>query len=107
MIRTTSRRVPRMGTSGSWYVVGIDNGGTCNNATVLDAGGKFLVDRLVETPSRVLEGPEIAVEALAEAYEGILAHTDLDPAQVRAVGLDTPGPASADGVISNKGATNF
>ncbi|GIJ46389.1 glucokinase [Virgisporangium aliadipatigenens] len=96
-----------MGTSGSWYVVGIDNGGTCNNATVLDAGGKFLVDRLVETPSRVLEGPEIAVEALAESYEGILAHTNLDPSQVRAVGLDTPGPASADGVISNKGATNF
>jgi predicted NBD/HSP70 family sugar kinase len=26
---------------------------------------------------------------------------------VRAVGLDTPGPASADGVISSKGATNF
>jgi glucokinase len=96
-----------MATSGSWYVVGIDNGGTCNNATVLDAGGKFLVDRLVETPSRVLEGPAVAVEALAESYEGILAHTDLDPSQVRAVGLDTPGPASADGVISSKGATNF
>jgi glucokinase len=28
-------------------------------------------------------------------------------AQVRAVGLDTPGPASAEGVISSKGATNF
>jgi glucokinase len=26
---------------------------------------------------------------------------------VRGVGLDTPGPASADGVISSKGATNF
>jgi glucokinase len=26
---------------------------------------------------------------------------------VRAIGLDTPGPASADGVISSKGATNF
>ena len=26
---------------------------------------------------------------------------------MRAVGLDTPGPASADGVISSKGATNF
>jgi predicted NBD/HSP70 family sugar kinase len=27
--------------------------------------------------------------------------------KVGAVGLDTPGPASADGVISSKGATNF
>src|SRR5262249_50559905 len=26
---------------------------------------------------------------------------------VRAVGLDTPGPSSADGVLSAKGATNF
>jgi glucokinase len=28
-------------------------------------------------------------------------------ASVRAVGLDTPGPASAEGVISSKGSTNF
>ena len=31
----------------------------------------------------------------------------VDLAKVRAIGLDTPGPASADGVISSKGATNF
>lgn len=92
----------------SWVVVGLDNGGTCNNATVLDAvSGKFLVDRLVETPSRVTEGPDVAVESLAEALDGILANTGVDRARVRAVGLDTPGPASADGVISSKGATNF
>ena len=41
-------------------VVGLDNGGTANNATVLDAAGNFLVDRLVEVPSRVLEGTEPA-----------------------------------------------
>ena len=33
--------------------------------------------------------------------------TGVDRADVRAVGLDTPGPASAEGVISSKGATNF
>jgi AmiR/NasT family two-component response regulator len=32
-------------------VVGLDNGATSNYATVLDAAGRFLVDRLVETPS--------------------------------------------------------
>jgi glucokinase len=91
----------------TWVVVGLDNGGTCNNATVLDSSGKFLVDRLVETPSRVTEGPEIAVGALAEALDGILSLTGVARSQVRSVGLDTPGPASADGVISSKGATNF
>ena len=88
-------------------VVGLDNGGTCNNATVLDATGQYLVDHLVENPSLVTDGPETAVEQLAEAFTGILALTSTPRTLVRAVGLDTPGPASADGVISSKGATNF
>jgi glucokinase len=91
----------------SWVVVGLDNGGTCNNATVLDATGQVLVDRLVENPSLVTEGPEAAVEQLAEAFFGILTLTSTPQTLVRAVGLDTPGPASADGVISSKGSTNF
>jgi glucokinase len=88
-------------------VVGIDNGGTTNNATVLDTSGRFLVDTLIESPSRVLDGPDVAVEALAEAFEAILALTGTPRTSVLGVGLDTPGPASADGVISSKGATNF
>jgi len=96
-----------MGAPGQRVVIGLDNGGTSNNATVLDASGRFLVDRLVETPSRVLEGPEIAVDALAVAFDNVLALTGTARAAVRAVGLDTPGPASAEGVISSKGATNF
>ena len=94
-------------TSGSWVVVGLDNGGTSNSATVLDDSGRFLVDRLVESPSRVREGPEIAVGALVEALDQILLLTGVPRDSVRAVGLGTPGPASADGVISSKGATNF
>jgi glucokinase len=96
-----------MGSPASWVVVGLDNGGTSNNATVLDASGRFLVDRLVETPSSVQEGPDVAVEALVQALDHILEQTGTAKASVRAVGLDTPGPASADGVISSKGATNF
>ncbi|MEU4428549.1 ROK family protein [Actinoplanes sp. NPDC024001] len=94
-------------TPASWVVVGLDNGGTCNNATVLDATGQFLVSHLVENPSRVLDGPESAVEQLAAAFTGILELTSTPLSLVRAVGLDTPGPASAHGVISSKGATNF
>jgi predicted NBD/HSP70 family sugar kinase len=90
-----------------WVVVGLDNGGTANNATVLDASGRFLVDRLVEVPSRVLDGPEAAVEALAHAMTNVLTITGTPLALVAAVGMDSPGPASADGVISSKGSTNF
>jgi predicted NBD/HSP70 family sugar kinase len=88
-------------------VVGLDSGGTCNNATVLDETGRFLVDRLVETPSRVQEGPESAVEALAEAFTAVLELTQTPLTLVRGIGLDTPGPASADGVVSSRGSTNF
>jgi glucokinase len=90
-----------------WFVVGLDNGGNQNNATVLAAAGRFLVDSMVETPSRVLEGPVVAVEALAQSFDGILQRTGIRREQVRVVGLDTPGPASAEGVISSKGSTNF
>lgn len=90
-----------------WFVVGVDNGGTKNAATVLDPDGRFLVDHMIETPSRVLEGPAVAVEALAESFDAILEHTGIARSAIRGVGLDTPGPASADGVISSKGSTNF
>jgi glucokinase len=96
-----------MDTASGWVVVGIDNGGTSNNATVLDGSGRFLVDRLVEMPSLVTEGPEVAVEAMAKALDNVLDLTGIPLEAVRGVGLDTPGPASADGVISSKGATNF
>jgi predicted NBD/HSP70 family sugar kinase len=88
-------------------VVGLDNGGTANNATVMDTAGNFLVDRLVEVPSRVLEGPDAAVEALVSSLDLVLGVTGLSRDLVRCVGLDSPGPASANGVISSKGATNF
>jgi glucokinase len=96
-----------MDTASEWVVVGIDNGGNSNNATILDGSGRFLVDRLVETPSRVTEGPEVAIDAMATALDNVLGLTGVAREAVRGVGLDTPGPASADGVISSRGATNF
>jgi predicted NBD/HSP70 family sugar kinase len=93
--------------SSAWVAVGLDNGGTSNNATVVDAAGRFLIDRLHETPSRVREGPEVAVDALVGAFEHVLRAVGVDRSDVRVVGLDTPGPASAEGVISSGGSTNF
>ncbi|HVE20200.1 MAG TPA: ROK family protein [Ilumatobacteraceae bacterium] len=90
-----------------FVIVGIDNGGTKNNVTVLDSAGSFLIDRMVEVPSRVTEGTAPALDSLAAAFDEGLRITGIDRSRVRAVGLDTPGPASAEGVISSRGATNF
>lgn len=94
-------------TSGDWATVGIDNGGTANNGTVLDSSGRFHVDTMVESPSLVREGPDKAITALVDSFDTVLALTGVPREAVRAVGLDTPGPASADGVLATGGATNF
>jgi predicted NBD/HSP70 family sugar kinase len=65
------------------------------------------VDELIESPSRVTEGPDVAVEALVLSFEDVLRRTGVPRERVRAVGLDTPGPASAEGVVSSRGSTNF
>ena len=90
-----------------WVVVGVDNGGTANNGTVLDAAGHFLLDRMAEIPSYVREGPDKAIQALVNSVEYVLGLAAVPRSAVRAVGLDTPGPASANGILSSRGATNF
>ena len=90
-----------------WVVVGVDNGGNANNGTVLDAAGHFLLDRMAEIPSYVREGPDKAIQALVNSVDYVLELAAVPRSAVRAVGLDTPGPASANGVLSSRGATNF
>jgi glucokinase len=96
-----------MGDSPHSVIVGLDNGGTMNNATVLAEGRHFLVEHMLERPSRVREGPEAAIEALAASFDEVLRSTGVPRAVVHGVGLDTPGPASADGVLSSRGGTNL
>src|ERR1700756_6079761 len=96
-----------MPASGDWVTVGIDNGSTANNGTVLDADGTFLIAEMAELPSLVREGPDKAITALVDSFDKVLAMTGVPRGRVRAVGLDTPGPASADGVLVTGGATNF
>jgi glucokinase len=88
-------------------VAGIDTGGTTINATVLDSAGRFLVGEMAESPSFVQSGPDKAIDAMARALDDVLALVGVPRGEVRAVGLDTPGPASADGVLSSRGSTNF
>jgi predicted NBD/HSP70 family sugar kinase len=88
-------------------VAGIDLGGTAINYTFLDPSGRFLVDGLCEHPARSVEGPDVC---LAQIVDGLRIAADragvaLD--DLVAIGLDTPGPASASGILSRRGSTNF
>ena len=96
-----------MADSDQWVVAGLDAGGTTINATVLDAAGRFLVEEMAESQSCVRKGPDKAIEALAQALADVLELTGTPRAAVRMVGLDTPGPVTANGVICSAGATNF
>ena len=82
---------------GREVVVGLDNGGTTINATVLDRAGRFLVDRLVETPSRVGDGPAVAIEALNDAFTGVLSLTGTPREAVQAVGRTPRAPPAPTG----------
>jgi len=89
------------------YVMGIDLGGTAINYTVMDEKQNILVAGLCEHPARSVEGPKICISQIAEGAAPALARAGVSMEDVAAVGLDTPGPASAKGVLSAKGSTNF
>ena len=89
------------------YVVGVDLGGTAVNYTVADTDGRFRIDGLCEHPARSVEGPGVCLQQIEDGLTGALAQTGVRREDVVAVGLDTPGPASATGVLSAAGSTNF
>jgi glucokinase len=88
-------------------VAGVDLGGTAVNYTFLDSDGKFLIDALCEHPARSKEGPEICLRQIVEGLEIAAGLAGIEVAEIAMVGLDTPGPASAVGVFSARGSTNF
>lgn len=89
------------------YVVGIDLGGTAVNYTVMDENQKVLIQGLCEHPARSVEGPTICLQQIADGLVPALERAGVSASDVVAVGLDTPGPASATGILSAKGSTNF
>ena len=88
-------------------VAGIDLGGTAINYTFLDSAGRFLIDCLCEHPARSVEGPDVCLGQIVDGLAIAAGQTGLELADVAAIGLDTPGPASAGGVLSRRGSTNF
>ena len=88
-------------------VAGVDLGGNAINYTFLNSEEQFLIQGLCEHPARSKEGPEICLKQIAEGLEIAAKKAGVALADTVVVGLDTPGPASATGVLSAEGSTNF
>ena len=88
-------------------VAGIDLGGTAINYTFVDGNGRWLIDGLCEHPARAKEGPRVCLQQIADGLNIAVERAGIGVNDVAAVGLDTPGPATADGVLSAEGSTNF
>jgi predicted NBD/HSP70 family sugar kinase len=85
----------------------VDLGGTAINYTFLTNDEKFLIESLFEHPARSKEGPDVCLGQIAEGLALAAEHVGVPLDDVTVVGLDTPGPASAAGVLSAQGSTNF
>lgn len=88
-------------------VAGIDLGGTAINYTLLNQEEKFLIEGLCEHPALAKQGPELCLQQIADGLLFAAQKAGIALADVVAVGLDTPGPASASGQLSARGSTNF
>ena len=88
-------------------VAGVDLGGTAINYTFIGGEERFLIEGLCEHPALSKQGPAVCLAQISEGLAIAVEKAGVKLADVVAVGLDTPGPASATGVLSAKGSTNF
>jgi glucokinase len=88
-------------------VAGVDLGGTAVNYTLLDQKERFLIEGLCEHPSLSRQGPDVCLQQIADGLKIAVERAGVGLVDVVAVGLDTPGPASAAGQLSARGSTNF
>jgi predicted NBD/HSP70 family sugar kinase len=89
------------------FVAGVDLGGTAINYTLIDANERFLIDGLCEHPALSRQGPDICLAQIEQGLSVAAARAGVAPGDIAAIGLDTPGPASATGMLSARGSTNF
>jgi glucokinase len=88
-------------------VAGVDLGGTAINYTLVDRDEHFLIEALCEHPALAKQGPEICLQQIADGLKIATDNAGVALQDVVAIGLDTPGPASAAGQLSARGSTNF
>ena len=88
-------------------VAGVDLGGTAINYTLVNQEEKFLIEGLCEHPALSKQGPDVCLPQIEDGLKIASEKAHVVFSDIVAVGLDTPGPASAAGVLSAKGSTNF
>jgi glucokinase len=88
-------------------VAGVDLGGTAVNYTLINEKEEFLIEGLCEHPALSKQGPEICLKQIEDGLFTAAKRSNVLLDDIVAVGLDTPGPASASGVLSARGSTNF
>ena len=86
---------------------GVDLGGTAINYTLVSADGQFLIEGLCEHPALAKQGPPICLAQIADGLQIAAERAGIALSDIVAIGLDTPGPASAAGQLSKRGSTNF
>ena len=89
------------------FVAGVDLGGTAVNYTIINQQGEFLIEGLCEHPALSVQGPGVCLKQIEDGLHIAVEKAGVKMDQIAAVGLDTPGPASATGVLSARGSTNF
>ena len=88
-------------------VAGVDLGGTAVNYTLVNSEEQFLIEGLCEHPSLAKQGPEVCLRQIEDGLKIAAERAHVLLSEIVAVGLDTPGPASAAGMLSARGSTNF
>jgi glucokinase len=88
-------------------VAGVDLGGTAINYTLISQQEQFLIEGLCEHPALSKQGPETCLRQIAEGLAIAAEQAGVPLVDIVTVGLDTPGPASAAGLLSARGSTNF
>jgi len=88
-------------------VAGVDLGGTAVNYTLVNRDEKFLIEGLCEYPALAKQGPDVCLKQIEDGLKIAAEKANVPLSDIVAVGLDTPGPASAAGMLSAKGSTNF
>ena len=81
-------------------VAGVDLGGTAINYTLIDREGKFLIEELSEHPALSKQGPDVCLQQIEDGLKIAVDFAKITLDDIVAVGLDTPGPASASRIIS-------
>lgn len=88
-------------------VAGVDLGGTAINYTLVNRNEQFLIEGLCEHPALSKQGPDVCLQQIADGLKIAADRAGVALADIVAIGLDTPGPASAAGRLSARGSTNF